>query len=185
MKGQPKANPSSRKQEKQVRKEQEELRNVNRKSRLTGLFLALLGMAVYLNSIGNGYVLDDFSVIKENNIVSQGTSALGTIWKTTYRQGYLNVQDGLYRPFTLSVFALEWQIKPNSPGLAHFINIVIYGLGIFLLFGVLSFALRNGKEWVAVAATALFAVHPIHTEVVGNIKSLDELLCFAGCMGLL
>jgi tetratricopeptide (TPR) repeat protein len=185
MKGQPKANPSSRKQEKQVRKAQEEQLNVNRKSRVIGLFLALLGMAVYLNSIGNGYVLDDFSVIKENNIVSQGTSALGTIWKTTYRQGYLNVQDGLYRPFTLSVFALEWQIKPNSPGLAHFINIVIYGLGIFLLFGVLSFALRNGKEWVAVAATALFAVHPIHTEVVGNIKSLDELLCFAGCMALL
>lgn len=185
MKGQSKANPISRKQEKQARKEQEDLQKTTRKSRLTGLVLALLGMAVYLNSIGNGYALDDFSVIKENNIVSQGSSALGTIWKTTYRQGYLNIQDGLYRPFTLSVFALEWQISPNNPGLAHFINILLYGLGIYLLFGVLSFALRSRPAWVAAAAAALFAVHPIHTEVVGNIKSLDELLCFAGCMALL
>jgi chromate transport protein ChrA len=31
---------------------------------------------------------------------------------------------------------------------------------------------------VAFIAALLFAVHPIHTEVVSNIKSLDEIFCF-------
>ncbi len=34
------------------------------------------------------------------------------------------------------------------------------------------------KRVVALIAALLFALHPIHTEVVANIKSCDELLCF-------
>ncbi|MBK9319544.1 MAG: hypothetical protein IPM91_12505 [Bacteroidetes bacterium] len=35
---------------------------------------------------------------------------------------------------------------------------------------------------VALLTAALFAVHPIHTEVVANIKSLDEILAFLFCL---
>jgi len=35
---------------------------------------------------------------------------------------------------------------------------------------------------IAFMASLLFACHPIHTEVVANIKSRDEILAFLFCM---
>jgi hypothetical protein len=77
------------------------------------LIITIAVFALYANSLSNGYVLDDFSVIKENNIVNQGTKNLGQIFKTSYRTGYLNVNDGLYRPLSLAMFAVEWSISPR------------------------------------------------------------------------
>ena len=51
------------------------------------LTIALAVFVLYGNTLSNGYVLDDFSVIKENNIVNQGTKNLGQIFKTSYRAG--------------------------------------------------------------------------------------------------
>jgi hypothetical protein len=33
-------------------------------------------------------------------------------------------------------------------------------------------------HFIILGTVLLFIAHPIHTEVVGNIKSRDELLCF-------
>jgi hypothetical protein len=95
---------------------------------LYSFFLVIVTFIIYWNTLSNGYVLDDFSVIKENNIVNQGTKGIPLIWKSSYRYGYLNVNDGLYRPFTLTIFAIEWQLFPDKPGFAHFINILVFSL---------------------------------------------------------
>lgn len=144
-------------------------------------FYILLGISVFIlygNTIPNGYVLDDFSVIKENNIVNQGTKNLGPIFKTSYRTGYLNVNDGLYRPLSLAMFAIEWTISKDNPALGHFINLIVYILCGIVLFKVLKRLLPELNPYFILCIVLLFIAHPIHTEVVGNIKSRDELLCF-------
>lgn len=93
------------------------------------LVIALTAFVLYGNTLSNGYVLDDFSVIKENNIVNQGVKNLGMIFKTSYRTGYLNVNDGLYRPLSLAMFHRVVNIAKQSHILGHFINILIYILG--------------------------------------------------------
>jgi len=168
------------------------------KSRKTILIKALtvgvLGFLLYSNTLSHGYVLDDFSAIKENNIVRQGIHAIPEIFKTSYRQGYLSVKDGLYRPLSLAMFAVEWNFFPDKPGVSHFVNVVLYSVTGVLLFFMLrllflypsSFGEKpsghqeeNKKsELVAFIASLLFIVHPLHVEVVANIKSRDELLCF-------
>lgn len=142
-------------------------------------FLVVVSFIIYWNTLSNGYVLDDFSVIKENNIVNQGTKGIPLIWKSSYRYGYLNVNDGLYRPLTLTIFAIEWQLFPDKPGFAHFINILAFSLSMF--FGFRFFAKIIRPEFIAPLffTFLLFVVHPIHTEVIGNIKSFDEIMCFA------
>jgi len=142
------------------------------------LTIALAVFVLYGNTLSNGYVLDDFSVIKENNIVNQGTKNLGQIFKTSYRAGYLNVNDGLYRPLSLAMFAVEWSISPDNPGLGHFINLIVYIFCGIILFKLLQKLLPQLHHFVIVGSVLLFIAHPIHTEVVGNIKSRDELLCF-------
>ncbi len=160
-----------------------------RNNYLLALIVGLFGLLLYSNTFSHGYVLDDFSAIKENNIVRQGIHAIPEIFNTSYRQGYLSVKDGLYRPLSLVSYAMEWSYSPNNPGLSHFINVLLYSLtgsilflALTLLFSFSSNTIQTekGKHNVIIAfiTSLLFMAHPLHTEVVANIKSRDELLCF-------
>lgn len=159
-------------------KKQNSDNSLKKQNLLLCVILAVVSFLIYSNSLKNGYVLDDFSVIKENNIVSQGTKNISLIWKSSYRFGYLNVNDGLYRPLTLTIFALQWQILPDNPAFAHFFNVVIYLLCIISAFLFFNKLTQDKFKATLFFIFLLFAVHPIHTEVTGNIKSLDEMLCF-------
>lgn len=142
------------------------------------ILLAAFAIILYVNSWHNGYVLDDFSIIKENNIVNQGTKSIGTIFKTSYRYGYFNMDDGLYRPLTLAMFAFEWEHWPNNPHVSHLVNIILYAALAVILFLTLAELFASYSILLPFAATAFFIAHPVHTEVVSNIKSRDEILCF-------
>lgn len=146
--------------------------------RSLGLLLAAVAFVIYFNTLGHGYTHDDFSVIKENSVVTQGAKAIPEILKTTYRYGYLGMNDGTYRPLSLVLFAIEWSIAPDSPAFGHFMNVALYALTAFLLFMLLARLMRNYNIVIPFIAALLFVVHPLHTEVVASIKSHDELLCF-------
>jgi tetratricopeptide (TPR) repeat protein len=173
------------------KKGKEQPNSADKKRRLIlGLIIGALGFLLYSNTFSHGYVLDDFSAIKENNIVRQGISAIPEIFKTSYRQGYLSVKDGLYRPLSLATYAIEWNYFPDKPGVSHFVNVVLYALTGTLLFLMLCRLLQSPKmslqegdrkkrgEVIAFIASLLFLTHPLHVEVVANIKSRDEILCF-------
>ena len=78
----------------------------------------------------------------------------------------------------LAMFAIEWSISPNNTWLGHFINLITYIFCGIILFKLLQKLLPQLHHFVIVGSVLLFIAHPIHTEVVGNIKSRDELLCF-------
>lgn len=140
------------------------------------LVLFLVACLLYANTYNHNYVLDDFSVIKENLIVKKGLAGISEIFSTHYRQGYGYTQGNLYRPLALSLFALQWEIAPDSPSFAHLFNILLYGVLIALLFIYLNHLFKN--KIIAFTASLLFAAHPIHTEVVANIKSIDDIMAF-------
>ncbi len=138
--------------------------------------MAIFGIALYINTLGHDYVLDDFSVIKENFVTKKGIEGIPTLWKTHARYGYWNSPGELYRPIPMTMFALEWELAPDQPWLSHLINILLYGLtGVVML---LLFArwLKDYHLAIPVLATAFFLAHPVHVEVVANIKSRDEIL---------
>lgn len=141
--------------------------------------LFILATWAYSNTFQHNYVLDDFSVIKENFIVKKGIEAIPTIFKTHYRYGYGYQSANLYRPIPLSLFAIQWEIAPDNPSFAHAFNILFFALLICLLFYFLNLIWDNKKPWLAFFTSLLFALHPIHSEVVANIKSLDEILAFS------
>lgn len=117
----------------------------------------------------------------------QGVQAIPEIFKTSYRQGYLSVKDGLYRPLSLVTYAIEWHYFPDKPSVSHFVNIVLYGItGMLLFFFLLCLTPAPSPqgegnkrgEVFAFIASLLFIAHPLHVEVVANIKSRDEIMCF-------
>jgi len=140
------------------------------------LFLFFLGFSLYMNTLSYDYVLDDFSVIKENRIVKKGIDGIPEIWKTHYRYGYGFVHANLYRPLTLSLFALQWELEPNNSSFAHFFNVLLYSLlGVIVFYFLIKLVGKNYRLF-CFASTVLFIAHPIHTEVVANIKSIDDIM---------
>jgi protein O-mannosyl-transferase len=143
---------------------------------LQALFCGIIGMLLYSKTIHHEYVLDDYDAIVENAYVTQGLDGLSAIWTTEYRAGFSTEKGSLYRPLASSLFATEWQFWPNDPNMAHGLNIILYGLACGLLFYWLWLLFGISHRWLPLMTTVIFATHPIHTEVVANIKSADELL---------
>ncbi len=139
--------------------------------------VGIVSFALYANTLAHGFVLDDIAVIQENKFVKNGVLGIKDILTTFYWQGYWNSNSGLYRPMSLVFFAIEWQLMPNSPLIHHFSNVLFYVLNNILLYVVLRHFFKNYSYWITFIIVILFAVHPIHTEVVANIKSRDEILC--------
>lgn len=130
----------------------------------------LSGIVILLTfgaSLGNGFVNDDAVAIAGNSRAHDPTD-IRTIFSSPY---WTNT---LYRPVTVTAFALLWQIGDGSP-LPYFVA----NLGLTFLISVLLYTVtsRLGASPVgALLATLLFAVHPVHVEVVANGVGIAELL---------
>ncbi|MEO8149036.1 MAG: tetratricopeptide repeat protein [Bacteroidia bacterium] len=145
--------------------------------RMLGLIVAAVGAVIYLQTLSFDFALDDYSAIVENRQTKQGTAAFFEIFKSSYRFGYTIQGDELYRPLSKAVFAVIWQFSPENAFPGHLLNLLFYALTGFLLFTTLCRYLKN-NIYVPFIASLLFIAHPIHSEVVANIKSLDEIFAF-------
>lgn len=153
--------------------------------------ILILGFIFYANSLANKYALDDSIAIEQNAHVQKGIGGIGKILtRDSYDSFYKNmgVKDnaqysgGRYRPLSLVTFALEESIFGNSPFVRHFVNVMAFLICLLIVFYFLNdYLLKKlpGGSDVAFISVVLFAIHPIHTEVVANIKSLDEILSLA------
>ncbi len=141
------------------------------------LFMALISVLIYSNTLTHDYTVDDGTVMQNNTIVKKGLSAIPEIFSTRYRAGFWDRKENLYRPLSLVMFAAEWQITGGKPWLGHAVNVLMYALICVLVLSLFRKILIKHHPLIPLAAALLFTVHPLHTEVVANIKSRDELLC--------
>ncbi len=138
------------------------------------LFCAALAISLYLTAIGHGFVLDDNLVITSNTHIQEGMGGIPDLLKYNYAHGHDGYNDGLYRPLSLVSFAIGQAMHELNPSIMHITQALFYGLLVLMLYLWLSQLFVDHKAavfWIVV----LFTVHPIHTEVVANIKSRDEL----------
>ncbi|WP_343632060.1 tetratricopeptide repeat protein [Fluviicola sp.] len=140
--------------------------------------LSIGAFLLFVPTIQYGFVLDDVAVIENNRFVQEGFGGISDLFSTFYWKGFWDANAGLYRPLSMVMFAIEWAISPNNPAIHHFVNVLLYALTIGLLFKLLLKILPDYSVWVSFAITFVFMLHPSHTEVVANIKSRDEILCF-------
>ena len=143
-----------------------------------GVLVGLLAFILYFNTANHQYVLDDFSLISDNTVTTKGLEGIPTIFQNHYRVGYYLIDDGIYRPLSVAMFALEWELSPNNPHLSHWLNLLFYVFTGWLLFITLSKLLKNYNLVIPFLISIVFIAHPVHTEVVANIKSRDELMGF-------
>ncbi len=142
---------------------------------------------LYLNTLGHEYALDDTMMITENSFTHKGVSGLAEIFTNDAFVGFFGeektlLEGGRYRPLSHASFAIEYELFGLNPHASHFFNTLFYALLCCLIFLTLKklFPTAAGKtKWyitLPFVITLLYAIHPVHTEAVANIKGRDELM---------
>ncbi|MDD2345767.1 MAG: hypothetical protein PHY85_06445 [Bacteroidales bacterium] len=157
-------------------------------------FLAIIVLVfiAYANTLTLEYALDDRMIITENQFTKKGIAGIPEIMTNDAFTGFFGtkkslVAGGRYRPLTQIMFAVEYQFFGLNPMLSHLINLLLYILLCVLLYALLRelFTFEKDKVWYASLAfwsTLIFSLHPIHTEVVANIKGRDEIASLLGAL---
>jgi Flp pilus assembly protein TadD len=136
---------------------------------------AVFGFCLYANTLGHEYVLDDTGAVTDNSYVMEGLGGIPKILGVGMWH-FDNVNLGYYRPLSLITFAVENHFFPRNAHVGHLGNVLIYALTGFVLCTLLMRLLAGFHPIFSLVVTLLFLAHPVHSEVVANIKSRDELL---------
>ena len=143
--------------------------------------LALLALAATVTTLGHDFTYDDRDVIFVNDRVHSLAHLprlfIETYWPAKYGG------DG-YRPVVMSLFTLQWVAANGAPWIFHLGNVLLTVATTLAVYWCVAALLPTAGAWVA---AALFAVHPVHVEVTGNVVGQSELivaLCLALAVGL-
>lgn len=141
---------------------------------------ALLGILVFLPTLGNQFAYDDIPLVASNpNIRDPGN------WHAIWLSDWWNFprddgspaqpgRDRLYRPLTLFTFALNYAVGGLNPVGFHLVNVALHAIATMLVWNL---ARRWFDGAIAAAAAALvFAVHPVHVEAVAQVVGRGEIL---------
>lgn len=147
----------------------------------------VLAFLFYANTFKNGFSLDDELVMTTDRhaheVVEKGIGGIKEIFTTNYAvDGKQNYE---YRPIVTLSYAIEWSLfseNPDRVNISHFINVLLYGLCGYLLFVFLNSLTQGKQTFFSALVVVLFLIHPIHSEVVNNLKNRDEMLSFIFAM---
>lgn len=157
--------------------------------RLQWIIIVILPILLYVNTLSFDYTLDDLMMIKSNEFTVKGLKWEGGIKEILFNDafaGFLGkyknlLTGGRYRPLSQIMFAAEYQLFGEKPFWGHLLNVVFYAIASVLVFYFLKLLItvkntRSKLFSIPFVASLIFIAHPIHTEVVANIKGRDEIL---------
>ncbi len=150
--------------------------------------LLLASFIAYANAWPNNLVFDDQVFADSARFSGMGLTDLPRffaedLWSSA------GSQSSLYRPLLMVSIALQSMLFGEWMSGYHLVNIGLHGLATLMVFRLLGQLLRQQGVAAAQARSAaflaalVFAVHPIHTEVVNSIFNGSELMVCIGVAG--
>lgn len=150
------------------------------------LFLLALSVAS-TNLPGARFVWDDVYVI-ENNPTLKSLDSISSYFTSSWAQGTESARGksknvSFYRPIPQTLYTLEYAAWGENPAMFRLVNNTLHAGATVLVF-LLLIALGIPLAPAAIGA-ALFAVHPVHTEVINVIAYRTTLLAVLFYLGAL
>lgn len=137
-----------------------------------GLYIILVSTAlVFFNTLYNGFVWDDWILMVPNRVYR--TFDIG--------QMFLSKANSLeYLPFRDLTLAIDYKIWGMNPFGYHLSNLFFYLLSLIVLYKMIEklVILTGEKESGSIPfwTTLIFALHPLHVEVVNFIAARNNIL---------
>lgn len=151
------------------------------RTRILVCAVGALAIVVYANTLGHGFAWDDPRVIVDNAAAhdpGDWRRIFGT--PSWFMEGQATTA---FRPLATWTFAVSHALHDARPFGYHLANVLLHAV-VAMLLVLLALAAGSGAAAAALGG-ALFAVHPIHTEVVANGVGRAELLAAAFALGAL
>jgi tetratricopeptide (TPR) repeat protein len=139
------------------------------------VFSVLAALLVMAGVVAGGLVHDAAAILQ-----GDPRFELPIDWSALITQSYWLT--GLWRPLTLSLFGLQVAIPGDVvPAVFHTVSLALYVLTVAM---VVRFCTRLGVgPSAALVVGLLFAVHPLHVEVVASVVGQAELLTAIAMIG--
>jgi len=136
------------------------------------LVLFCVGLIIYANSIFNGFIADDFAQVRDNNLVHSLLNIPNLFSRgTVYDENVL--RSNYYRPLLSSVFSLIYFFSAGNPFGFHLVQILVHITNSFLIYIIFKHFFERELSFLL---SLLFLVHPLNTEAVVYISSLQDPL---------
>lgn len=147
--------------------------------RLPLLLVVGVAIALYVNTLPNGFVIDDNHQVVDNPLITT-PARLPEIFSSGVWDFEGRVSS-YYRPLMYVLYMATYLVFGVTPWAFHLVNVLLHA-GVTALLFLLARQLWNkdasaGPWFLAppFVAGLLFAVHPIHTEAVAWIAGVGEL----------
>jgi hypothetical protein len=139
------------------------------------IILIAVTASLWSSSLRFGFVYDDHAQIESNRQIQSWGNAGHLISEPLWSQLGKERASHYYRPLFSLLLLMQYSLFGLNPFGWHLVNVALHAGTVLALFGLL---LLNLKSVVpAFCATLLFAVSPLHAEVVSWISASDESLC--------
>jgi len=139
----------------------------SKKTVIPVFILALVSFFVYYPSIFYDFAYDDNVHIVRNPLIRKVE-----MWPLIFTSPIY--PGNLYRPVLIFSYAVTYYLLGEAPWIYHLENLFLNSWIVIFLFLLLRYFF---DDLISFIIALIFAVHPIHVEVVANISGRSELLC--------
>ncbi len=146
-----------------------------------GASVFLLALVTHLNSLGGGFHYDDaHSIVENHHLRSLANVPAYFLDPATFSS---ETAMAMYRPLVQTSYALTYGLAGYIAWPYLLFNVLLHGLVAVLVY--LLIEQKTGWALSAWWAGALFAVHPMHSQVANYISSRSEALAVLGVFAAL
>ncbi len=145
------------------------------------LIILLIAIAFIINirTVSYSYTYDDTVFTTEQSYIGiKGLGAIPGLFTHAKNYNYDKSNTGSWRPLLPITFCIEHEFFGFKPAVSHFINLLIFGAMLMVLYKLLRRMFSSYSIYIPFFILLLFELHPVHTEVIASVKSRDELMTF-------
>jgi len=136
------------------------------------ILITTICFLAYFNSLANPFIWDDQALVVKNTLIRSVQNLPLTFTNDLYFG--VTIGSNFYRPLQTISYIFDYHFWQLNPFGYHLTNIILQAAVSFLVF-LLVFKLLSNLA-VSIAAAALFATSPLHTEAVTYISGRAEML---------
>lgn len=145
------------------------------------ILITALGFIAYASSLNGKFVLDDELLIKDNVFI-RNLPGIEKFFTTNIMAG-AGMVSAFYRPLQMITYALDYAVWNLNVTGYHITNMILHIFVALCIYWMIDILYNDNK--LSFLTSALFVIHPIHTEAVSYISGradslavLFMLLCF-------
>jgi Flp pilus assembly protein TadD len=134
--------------------------------------LVVLGFLLYANTLPGKFLWDDYGLVRDNAQI-KSLSGVKKILATNIGAG-TGVASNFYRPIQIFAYALDYFLWRLNPAGYHLSSILFHIAVALALYWLVSVVFKDYR--LSFLASALFIIHPLHTETVAYISARADII---------